>query len=182
MLDSVADNADIEVVHTLKTGSYTVRGPVLLGATLAGATPSDIEALERYAKPLGVAFQLRDDLIGIFGSEAEAGRPEASDLRSAKNTAVMREATPRLDAEGRARVDAVWGKPDASLDAIRAAVAAVESSGARKAVETRLFELCAAAEECAMSLPFSAETRHLLAGGAAALRSVPKTYASRPGG
>jgi geranylgeranyl diphosphate synthase, type I len=174
VLDSLAVHPDIEVVHKLKTGAYTVRGPVLLGAILAGASDDVIATLERYSEPLGVAFQLRDDLIGIFGNESEAGRPEASDLRSAKNTAVIREAKPRLDARGQALLDAVWGKPESDIAAIRAAVSAIEATGARAAVEARLFELCGQAESIARSLPFSDETRELLAGGASALRAVPK--------
>jgi geranylgeranyl diphosphate synthase type I len=89
----------------------------------------------------------------------------------------MREANPRLKDAGRAAVDAVWGKPESSLDAIRTAVRAIEDTGARAAVEARLFELCGEAETIARSLPYSPETRELLAGGASALRSVP---ASRP--
>lgn len=174
VLDTVAANADIEVLHDLKTGSYTVRGPVLLGALLAGATPEDVELLTAYAEPIGVAFQLRDDLIGVFGTEQEAGRPPASDLRSAKNTAVMREAFPRLSVADRARVDAVWGKPDARPDEVADAVRAIEQSGARRAVEARLFELCEKAEKRADALPYAEAPRALLVGGAAALRSIPK--------
>lgn len=174
VLDTVAKNADIEVLHDLKTGSYTVRGPVLLGALLAGATPEDVARLTAYAEPIGVAFQLRDDLIGVFGTEAEAGRPAASDLRSAKNTAVMREAFPRLSSGDRALVDAVWGKPESDADAITAAVQAIERCGARRVVEARLYELCAEAETRAAALPYADVPRTLLVGGAAVLRSIPK--------
>ncbi|MFO0616492.1 MAG: polyprenyl synthetase family protein [Polyangiaceae bacterium] len=178
VLDTVATNADIEVLHALKTGSYTVRGPVLLGAILGGATPADVELLSAYADPIGVAFQLRDDLIGVFGTEQEAGRPAGSDLRSAKNTAVMREAFPRLSKDDRAIVDAVWGKPDSDAAAIAAAVRVIERSGARRAVEARLFELCADAETRASRMPYAELPRALLVGGAAALRSIPKPSAS----
>lgn len=174
VLDTVAKNADIEVLHALKTGSYTVRGPVLLGALLAGAGPEDVARLTAYAEPIGVAFQLRDDLIGVFGTEAEAGRPAASDLRSAKNTAVMREAFPRLSAGDRALVDAVWGKPESDAASITAAVRAVERCGARRAVEARLYELCGQAEALAAAMPYADKPRALLVGGAAALRSIPK--------
>lgn len=174
VLDTVAVNADIEVLHALKTGSYTVRGPVLLGALLAGSSREDTDLLTAYAEPIGVAFQLRDDLIGVFGTEQEAGRPAASDLRSAKNTAVMREAFPRLSKEDRALVDAVWGKPESDAESIARAVGAVERCGARRAVEARLFELCSDAEARAAAMPYAAKPKALLVGGAAALRSIPK--------
>lgn len=179
VLDTLSREVDIEELHALKTGSYTVRGPLLLGATLAGATEDDIAALERFAAPIGVAFQLRDDLIGIFGSEKEAGRPEASDLRAAKNQAVVREARPALSAEGRAKVDAVWGKLDADRGAIAAAVEAIEASGARQRVEARLRALVDEAEALAAALPFPADARRLLAEGASALRAIPAGGATR---
>jgi geranylgeranyl diphosphate synthase type I len=59
---------DIALVHQLKTGSYTVRGPLCLGALLAGASAAQLEALERFGAPLGLAFQLRDDLLSAFGA------------------------------------------------------------------------------------------------------------------
>ncbi len=179
VLDTLSREVDIEELHALKTGSYTVRGPLLLGATLAGADADVLAALERFAAPIGVAFQLRVDLIGIFGSEKEAGRPEASDLRSGKNTAVMRECLPGIDAAGRAKIDAVWGKLHADRASIAAAVEAIEASGARQRVESRLFALCDEAEALARALPFSADARRLLAEGANALRAIPSGGATR---
>ncbi|HLM74494.1 MAG TPA: polyprenyl synthetase family protein, partial [Polyangiaceae bacterium] len=74
-IDLIGRAEDVEAMHALKTGSYTVRGPLLLGATLAGADERALKALERYAAPVGVAFQLRDDLLGMFGSSAQTGKP-----------------------------------------------------------------------------------------------------------
>jgi geranylgeranyl diphosphate synthase type I len=179
VLDTLSRDADIEELHALKTGSYTVRGPLLLGATLAGATRDDLAALERFAAPIGVAFQLRDDLIGVFGSEKEAGRPEASDLRSAKNQAVVREAFPHLSQDARQKVDAVWGKLDADRASVAAAVEAIEATGARQRVEARLKALVDEAESLAAALPFPADARRLLAEGASALRAIPAGGATR---
>lgn len=78
LLDISGDSADaaaIEQMHDLKTGSYTVRGPLELGALLAGASPDEHAALASFAKPIGVAFQLRDDLIGTFGDPQVTGKP-----------------------------------------------------------------------------------------------------------
>src|SRR5262249_23537715 len=66
-LDLLDPSCDVETKHDLKTGSYTVRGPLALGAALAGASDERRAALERFGAPLGVAFQLRDDLLGVFG-------------------------------------------------------------------------------------------------------------------
>lgn len=83
------DEAAVERMHDLKTGSYTVRGPVALGAALADASADLRAALDAWARPLGVAFQLRDDLLGAFGEPSQTGKPVGSDLRAKKRTALI---------------------------------------------------------------------------------------------
>ncbi|XXX80776.1 polyprenyl synthetase family protein [Sorangium sp. So ce134] len=169
-LDMVGRAEDVELMHAFKTGSYTARGPLALGATLAGAPAETVAALERFAAPVGVAFQLRDDLLGTFGSSAELGKPVGNDLRAGKRTAVIASAEGRLDAAGRSAVERALGRKDASEDDVAAAARALEACGARRAVEERLAALCGEAEELARSLPVSASARRILAGAASALR------------
>ncbi|WP_437581683.1 polyprenyl synthetase family protein [Sorangium sp. So ce887] len=169
-LDVVGRAEDVEQMHALKTGSYTVRGPLALGATLAGAPPETVAALERFAAPVGVAFQLRDDLLGTFGSAAATGKPVGNDLRAGKRTAVLASAEGRLDAAGRSAVERALGRKDASDDAVAAATLALEACGARRAVEERLSALCGEAEALGRSLPVSASARQILCGAASALR------------
>src|SRR5207247_11451659 len=76
-------------IQRMKTGSYTFELPLKLGATLAGAPPELHAALERYARPLGQAFQIADDLLGTFGSPEVTGKPNASDLREGKRTLLI---------------------------------------------------------------------------------------------
>jgi len=168
-LDILGGAKDIEAMHALKTGSYTVRGPLLLGATLAGAPKRSMAALSAYAAPLGVAFQLRDDLLGAFATEAETGKREGSDLRAGKRTAVLGEAQGRFSGADRAAIEAVLGHADAPDDAVREATLALERCGARAAVEARLRALCAEAGEHAATLPLSDRARNLLTGAASAL-------------
>ncbi|AKT39929.1 polyprenyl synthetase family protein [Chondromyces crocatus] len=169
-LDVLGRAEDVEQMHALKTGSYTVRGPLLLGATLAGASGDVLAALERYAAPVGVAFQLRDDLLGTFGSEAETGKPVGNDLRNGKRTAVIAWIDGRLDASGQSILDRAFGKSEATPDEVAEATALLVTAGARTAVEDRLDALCTEAERLAAELPVSARAREILAGAAAALR------------
>ena len=169
-IDLMGRAEDVEAMHALKTGSYTVRGPLLLGATLAGADDRVKKALERYAGPVGVAFQLRDDLLGMFGTSAQTGKPEGSDLRAGKRTAVVAEGERLLSAEGRKKLLAVLGRADASEETVRAAADALEACGARAAVEARLEALCAEAEGRAARLPLDPRAKSLLKGAARALR------------
>jgi geranylgeranyl diphosphate synthase type I len=80
---------DVRDVARAKSGDYTVRGPVELGARMAGAGPALLRALGTYGSAVGEAFQLRDDLLGLFGTPEVTGKPVGEDLVSRKATTVM---------------------------------------------------------------------------------------------
>jgi geranylgeranyl diphosphate synthase type I len=172
-IDVLGRAEDVEAMHDLKTGSYTVRGPIALGAALAGASPSARAALDRYAAPVGVAFQLRDDLLGTFGSPAETGKPVGNDLRAGKRTAILAEAEHRLDAAARAVLDRAFNHADASEAEVAAATEVLQTSGARAEVERRLASLCDEAEALAEDLPLAPAAKVMLAGAARSLRKGP---------
>jgi geranylgeranyl diphosphate synthase type I len=168
-LDLLGRAEDVEAMHNLKTGSYTVRGPLALGALLAGAPEGTLAALDRYGAPLGVAFQLRDDLLGTFGTPAVTGKPVGNDLRAGKRTALLAEAESRVDAKGREAIARAFGRADASDADVEIATGAITASGARASVEARLATLCQKGEALAADLPLAPAARSLLAGAAAAL-------------
>jgi geranylgeranyl diphosphate synthase, type I len=76
-------------VARLKTAAYTVERPLHLGVALAGAGPRTIEAVTRFGTDIGVAFQLRDDMLGMFGDAEVTGKPAGDDLREGKRTLLM---------------------------------------------------------------------------------------------
>ncbi len=133
-----ASLAEISIIHQLKTGLYTTEGPLVLGALLAGA-PRDgrlVRALEAWARPLGEAFQLVDDILGAVGDAEETGKPSYGDLREGKRSAVLEEALARSVGAARERLAALAGRP---LDAAEAAEARdlIVKSGAVEAVRDR---------------------------------------------
>lgn len=131
--------AAVDRMHALKTGSYTVRGPLAIGAALAGASPTVREALARYAAPLGVAFQLRDDLLGTFGDPHDTGKPVGSDLASGKRTALVAAALARLQGADRLRLERVLGAGATTAPSeLAATVELLERCGARGEVEARI--------------------------------------------
>ncbi len=79
---------EIMEVQRAKTGTYTFELPLHLGATLAAAPQALLDALSAYARPLGVGFQIADDLLGTFGAPEVTGKPNAGDLREGKWTVV----------------------------------------------------------------------------------------------
>jgi geranylgeranyl diphosphate synthase type I len=169
-LDVAARPADVEAMHALKTGSYTVRGPLMLGASLAGASAAQEDVLARFAEPLGVAFQLRDDLLGTFGAAHETGKPFGNDIRAGKRTALVDEAEARLDSAGRSALERAFGRAAASEEDVSQATRALETCGARLAVEQRIDSLVATAR-AALSAPLSEAGVRLLSGAAASLTS-----------
>jgi len=170
MLDvqsAAASDAQLERMHDLKTGSYTVRGPLLMGAALAGANLGQRDALERFAGPLGVAFQLRDDLLGTFGDPEKTGKSDASDLRQGKRTALVVEGE-RLPGFGEA-VRPVLGRAEASAEEIRIAREWLVASGAKTRVEMRLDSLLAEATRALQRADLRSHGRRVLLGAVEAI-------------
>ncbi|GHA47253.1 geranylgeranyl pyrophosphate synthase [Streptomyces spiroverticillatus] len=95
-----------------KTAKYTIERPLHLGAILGGATEQQLRDLTDYALPLGEAFQLRDDLLGVFGDPAVTGKSRLDDLREGKRTVLMALALRAAAPTHQRRLHALWGKPD----------------------------------------------------------------------
>jgi geranylgeranyl diphosphate synthase type I len=133
-------------VAMLKSGRYTVARPLEIGASLAGADDALVDALGRVGDPLGVAFQLRDDVLGLFGDPATTGKAVGADIAEGKRTLLVAEALARLAPPDAARLE--QGLADADLEAGRAAelTALIASCGAREAVEARIEDALARAD------------------------------------
>ena len=122
-------------VAVLKSAHYTVLGPLRLGHALSGS-PTFPDGLRQYGLLLGEAFQLRDDLLGVFGDPAETGKPVGEDLRNGKPTRLLAIATQRVTgAPERERILKRVGDPDLNDEDVDELVEVVESTGARAEVE-----------------------------------------------
>ena len=76
-------------VMLYKTAKYSLEAPLLIGAALAGAEDSTLRSLSNFGIPLGLAFQLRDDVLGVFGDPEVTGKPAGDDLREGKRTVLV---------------------------------------------------------------------------------------------
>ncbi|MFZ2777672.1 MAG: polyprenyl synthetase family protein [Candidatus Moraniibacteriota bacterium] len=76
-------------IYRLKTAAYTIEVPLRIGAILAGATDREIDKIRHYAEPLGVAFNIQDDILGLFGKKEKFGKPIGSDLKEGKKTLIL---------------------------------------------------------------------------------------------
>ncbi|MDT5071488.1 MAG: geranylgeranyl diphosphate synthase, type [Mycobacterium sp.] len=148
-LDIVAEASGAETVasamnvNAYKTASYTVSRPLQLGAAAAADRP-DVQAIfHEVGTDLGVAFQLRDDVLGVFGDPAVTGKPSGDDLRSGKRTVLLAEAVQRADQSDPLAAKLLRASIGTDLtDAqVRELCLVIESVGALAAVESRIESL-----------------------------------------
>jgi geranylgeranyl diphosphate synthase type I len=126
-----------------KSAKYSIERPLNVGAALAGGTAATIEALSGFGLPLGEAFQLRDDQLGVFGDPEQTGKPAGDDLAEGKRTvlvALALKALAKTSPQDGARLEAQLGRPlsGAEVDELRALIRA---SGADTRVEERIAAL-----------------------------------------
>jgi geranylgeranyl diphosphate synthase type I len=115
-----------------------VEAPLVIGASLRGATPAQIEALRGFGLPLGIAFQLRDDLLGVFGDAARTGKPSGDDLREGKRTVLVSITRSRLDASARRLFDELLGDADLEPSQISMLQQTIYDTGAVSEVESMI--------------------------------------------
>lgn len=130
--------ADAIRVTEYKTARYSVRRPCQIGGALAGADASLDAALAAFGSPLGRAFQLRDDLLGIFGDPDVTGKPAGDDLREGKRTVLMALALAHADAADAIRLAAMLGDPSLTGDQVVEARDIIVRSGAKQLAERRI--------------------------------------------
>lgn len=129
--------ADAMVVVRYKAAKYTVERPLQIGAALAGGDDRLLQMLSDVALPLGEAFQLRDDVLGVFGDPAVTGKPAGDDLREGKRTVLVARALELTDAAGAASLVRSLGTDVAA----RELPELIRSSGALDAVESDIARL-----------------------------------------
>ena len=146
-------------VARYKSAGYTVQRPLLLGAASAGAGRDVVDAYAAIGLPLGEAFQLRDDVLGVFGDPAVTGKSVDDDLREGKQTLLIALAEQETDAAGRRLLDDVLGDPTAGPAEFDAVRELLELTGARARVEERIAERTAVAREAIDAAPIAADAR-----------------------
>lgn len=129
----------LEIIR-LKTAKYTIERPLHIGGVLGGAPSRLLSAFTDYGIPLGEAFQLRDDLIGVFGDPAHTGKSNLDDLRGAKPTALLAATFSAADETERKELDRLLGRPDLDHDALGTVRQIMERTGARRRIETMIEE------------------------------------------
>jgi geranylgeranyl diphosphate synthase type I len=134
----------MEIIR-LKTAKYTVERPLHIGGLLGGAPPETLTAFTAYGVPLGEAFQLRDDLLGVFGDPGKTGKSNLDDLRDRKPTALLAATLSATRGADRLELDRLLGSPDLDAEGLATIQEIMRRAGARDHVETMIEERAASA-------------------------------------
>jgi geranylgeranyl diphosphate synthase, type I len=167
LLNDARTQPDLDAVLSVaaaKSGNYTVRRPLELGAAMADCGEGTLTALSRYGRHIGEAFQLRDDILGIFGAPAVTGKPSDSDLGQRKATTVLVAARRLADAATGRELTALLAAPEIDAAAVERLRALIVATGARDHVEAMIAERIAAARDITAGAALPDPQRRLLDG------------------
>ncbi|MFB9644077.1 polyprenyl synthetase family protein [Agromyces lapidis] len=152
-----------ERVIVYKSAKYSIEAPLVIGASLAGATESQIRTLRDFGLPLGIAYQLRDDLLGVFGDPEVTGKPSGDDLREGKRTVLVAIARERLAAGQRRLLDELLGDASLSAEQVRMLQRTISECGAVDEIEQIIARNAARAVAALDDAPLGHEARNELA-------------------
>ncbi|GEM_PF-210374 len=121
---------NIMLVADLKTAKYSIVAPLTIGAMFAKAGSMQLKALRDFGLNAGIAFQLQDDFLGLFGDEKTIGKSTLSDMREGKNTLLIHKTRQFIDKKGNSRMDEIWGNAKSGRKDLEVVQQFVNTSGA----------------------------------------------------
>jgi len=126
-----------------KSAKYTIERPLHIGAAIAGASPAHQELLSEYGLALGEAFQLRDDVLGVFGDKIVTGKPAGDDLREGKQTMLIARARELASPAGLSTLTSLLGRKDLTDEQVCELQNVISDCGALAETEAHIDELTA---------------------------------------
>lgn len=123
------NGGDVIDLHKAKTAIYTYENPLFIGAHLGGLDPQIFPILHQYSFDGGIAFQLQDDILGVFGDEEKTGKSANSDLIQGKCTLIINKALENGTPSQVAAIQKVWGNQQATEKELQEAKKAIVDSG-----------------------------------------------------
>jgi geranylgeranyl diphosphate synthase, type I len=158
----VPSREDVLALYLYKTARYTFSLPLMAGALMAGASAAVQRRLGDLGERLGVIFQVRDDEMGIFGSEKQTGKPVGSDIREGKKTLLYLELLRRARGTEKRALAGMFGKPDLTPAQSRRIGEAIEALGARRTLQEVAQGLAAEARRIIGSLAIPPQHARIL--------------------
>ncbi|MER7821935.1 polyprenyl synthetase family protein [Streptomyces sp. NPDC096097] len=165
--------ASVKVIR-YKTAKYTVEHPLQIGGLLAGAPPRLLQAYSDYGLPLGEAFQLRDDLLGLFGDPAETGKDPADDVTGNRPTVLMAHALAAATPAERGELQALLGRECLTTEEVQQVRDIVRGTGAVTRVEHMITARQREAHDALAAADLTGDARRAL--GALAAEATTRTH------
>ncbi len=149
-------------VIVYKSAKYSVEAPLAIGGALGGASLDQLAALRAFGLPLGVAYQLRDDMLGVFGDPVVTGKPAGDDLREGKRTVLIAVARQKLSTQARTLMDELLGDPELDAQQVDIMRNTLRDCGAVEQVERIIDHNVALAKEAMRDAPLAPSARDQL--------------------
>ncbi|MGV8885059.1 MAG: polyprenyl synthetase family protein [Microbacteriaceae bacterium] len=146
-------------VVVYKSAKYSVEAPLAIGGALGGATAQQSAVLREFGLPLGIAYQLRDDMLGVFGDPSVTGKPAGDDLREGKRTVLIALARSAMPSSARRVLDDLLGDPELDSEQISMLQSAITDSGAIDQVERIIDRNVGEAKSAIADAPLSSPAR-----------------------
>ena len=165
VLEQVRGGGDVRRALTVaryKSAKYTIERPLHLGGILAGASAHTLAAYTAYGLPLGEAFQLRDDVLGVFGDPRQTGKPAGDDLREGKRTVLVAKATERATPAQAAVLRRLLGDPALSHEGVERLREVITDTGALDFVEALVRQRAAEASAALNGVPIEPDAANVL--------------------
>ncbi len=143
---------DVDNVLIWKTAYYTFVNSLALGAILAGAEDSDLQLIKDYSLPVGRAFQIADDIIGVFGDESDSGKSSLDDIKEGKRTILTVEALSRAAESDAYFLRKCLGDQNLSMSDFKKCQEIISSCGALEYARSQAEMAAAEAKEALLSV------------------------------
>jgi len=165
-LDVLGGKTEKEIFKILeyKTARYSIVRPLQIGAALAGAPTKVFVIFEKYGIPAGIAFQIKDDLLGMFGKEEVIGKPADSDLKEGKKTLLVIKAIEALKGEEKRKFLELLGNPNCTSEDLEWVRGIIKKTGSLEYSEKLAKELIEKARAAVKEAPLQAEGKDFLIG------------------
>ncbi len=144
-------------VASYKSARYSIQQPLQIGAALGGAAHAQSDALGRFGHDVGMAFQLRDDVLGVFGDSAVTGKPVGDDLREGKRTVLVAYAREAVSPQERQAIDQRLGDPALDAEQIGILQRTIVDSGALARTEELIAHYARRADLALAEAPLRAD-------------------------
>jgi geranylgeranyl diphosphate synthase type I len=145
-----------------KTARYTFDGPLKLGAILADADDDFCKKIEKFSIPVGIAFQIRDDMLGIYGDAKKTGKPVGSDIAEGKRTLLVETALKNADKKTKKEIMSLLGNQKIDDKGVKRFQHIMEETGALADVERYMQELIVDGKNALMQMNISDDARKFL--------------------